>query len=176
MALRKLFAGLIFAPLFLVSTVSAHCPLCTAGAAVAAGGAVYLGVSKVVVSLFIGAFAMSMGMWFSKVIKKKYVPFQNFLLITAIFLATVLPIMPIMIHTVPYYLSLFGGYGTLFNKTYMINLSLYGSLFGGLIMFVSPSLNKKIKKIRDGKGIPFQGILITFLLLLISGGIIQLSV
>ncbi len=38
----------------------------------AAAGAIWLGVSKVVVALFIGGFAMSMGMWFSKIIKKNF--------------------------------------------------------------------------------------------------------
>ena len=61
--------------IFLAKLISAHCPLCTIGAGAAAAGAVWLGVSKVVVALFIGAFAMSMGMWFPKIIKKKYVPF-----------------------------------------------------------------------------------------------------
>ena len=57
---------------FFSEFVSAHCPLCTAGAAIAAGGAIYLGVSVIVVGLFIGAFAVSTGWWVAKIIKKQY--------------------------------------------------------------------------------------------------------
>mgnify|MGYP006929334256 CR=1 FL=1 len=57
--------------IFSARIVSAHCPLCTIGAGAAAGAAIWLGISKVVVAMFIGAFAMSMGMWFSRIIKKQ---------------------------------------------------------------------------------------------------------
>lgn len=167
---------LLIFPIFLAATVSAHCPLCTAGAAVAAGGAVWLGVSKVVVSLFIGAFAMSMGMWFSRTIKKKYIPMQNTIIILGVFLITVIPILPIMTKTHSFYLSLFGNYGSLLNRTYLIDMSLFGSFLGGVIVFISPKINKKIKEKRGGKGIPYQGILITFMLLLIFSLIIQFTI
>ena len=54
---KKLPLVLIFsvAFIFLVRNVSAHCPLCAMGAGAAAVGAVWLGISKVVVGLFIGA-------------------------------------------------------------------------------------------------------------------------
>ena len=76
---RNLFLFLL-APIFLATRVMAHCPLCTIGAAGAAGAAVWLGISKVAVVLFIGAFSMSMGMWFAKIVKKKYFSFQNFVI------------------------------------------------------------------------------------------------
>lgn len=173
MNFKSFFLKLFFVPIFLINNVSAHCPLCTAGAAVAAGGAIWLGISKVVVSMFIGAFAMSMGMWFSRSLKKKYIPLQNFLLISSIFLATILPILPILNELHPIYISLFGGYGTLFNRTYLLNGSLFGSLLGGLIIFVSPKINLKLKKRKGGYGVPFQGIMISFTLLLISAIILE---
>ncbi len=58
----------------------------------------------------------------------------------------------------------------------MLDYSLVGSLFGGLITFVSPKINKKIREKRNGKGIPFQGILLTFLLLGIAAAIIQFTI
>jgi len=68
MKLNKLFSLLFAIPLiiFLSKSVMAHCPLCVVGAGAAGAAAMWLGVSKVVVALFIGAFAMSMGMWFAK--------------------------------------------------------------------------------------------------------------
>jgi len=162
--------------ILLIPGVLAHCPLCVVGAAAAAGGAMWLGVSKVVVGLFIGAFAMSMGMWIARMIKKDYIPFQNSILIISIFLLTFFPMMPIFSAMGPFYISLAGGYGTLLNQTYMVDYSLFSGLLGGLIVLISPRINKKIKDIRSGEGIPFQGILIAFSLLLISGTIIQLVI
>ena len=57
---KKLFS-LFLLPILFFQAVKAHCPLCTVGAGAAAAGAIWLGVSKVVVALFIGGFAMSMG-------------------------------------------------------------------------------------------------------------------
>ncbi len=175
MVLKKLsLAMLPVFSVFLTETVSAHCPLCTIGAGVAAAGAVYLGVSKIVVSLFIGAFAVSTGWWVSRMIKKKYIPYQKHFIILASFLLTIIPIMPIMETIKPFYLSLFGGYGTLFNRTYLLNMALFGSILGGGIVYLTPSISSRISKIRGGKIIPFQGVILTLSLLIIVGGIIQL--
>ena len=158
--------------IFLVPLVKAHCPLCTIGAGAAAAGAVWLGVSKIVVSLFIGAFAMSMGMWFSKIPKKKYFPFQKSAIIVVIFLTTLLPLTPLFSSIGPLYIPFVGEYGL----TYAVNYSLVSGLFGGLIVFSTPPLSKKITKLRKGKMIPFQGISITFALLIIVAGIIQILI
>jgi len=155
--------------LSLIRFASAHCPLCTIGAGAAAAGAVWLGISKVIVALFIGAFAMSMGMWFSKIIKKRYIPFQKTLIVSLIFLTTVLPLLPIFTAIGPLYIPFVGDYGT----TLAFNYSIVSSFLGGIIVFVSPSLNKKIKEKRGGKGIPFQGVLITFGLLGITALLIH---
>ena len=76
---NKLFSLLFAIPLIILlsKNAMAHCPLCTIGAGALGAGAIWLGVSSVVVALFIGAFAMSMGMWFARIIKKQYVPFQK---------------------------------------------------------------------------------------------------
>ena len=153
--------------LLLLENVSAHCPLCTIGA-----GAVWLGVSKVIVALFIGAFAMSMGMWFSGIIKKKYIPFQKTIIVIVVFLTTVLPLLPIFNAVGPLYIPFVGEYGL----TYALNYSIASSLLGGAIVIISPSMSKKIKNLRGGRTIPFQGILITFSLLLITALIIQLTI
>jgi hypothetical protein len=167
-----LFFGFLVSFIFLIENVSAHCPLCTIGAGAAAAGAVWLGVSKVVVALFIGAFAMSMAMWFARIIKKQYIPFQKTLIILVVFFTTVLPLMPIFSAIGPLYIPFIGTYGT----TYAFNYSLASSLFGALIVFLSPFLSKKITSFRNGKIIPFQGTLLTLILLIIVGGLIQLIV
>ena len=165
--LLSAIASLFF--IFLAGNVMAHCPLCTIGAGVAAGAAVWLGVSKVVVALFLGGFAMSMGMWFSRIIKKDYIKYQKAVIVIAVFLLTFIPLLPIVKAIGPLYLSFIGEYG----KTYALNYSLVSGLFGGLLVFISPFLNKKIKDKRNGKGIPFQGTLITLTLLIITGVLIK---
>ena len=171
---KKIFVIPIFLTfsVFLAEFVSAHCPLCTIGAGAVAAGAVWLGVSKVVVALFIGGFAMSMGMWFSRIIKKKYIPFQRTVIVLVVFLTTVIPLMPLFTAIGPLYISFIGEYGV----TYAINYSLVSSLFGGLIVFSSPFLSKMITNFRKGKIIPFQGVMLTLTLLLITGGLIQLLI
>lgn len=158
--------------LFFISRVNAHCPLCTIGAGAAAAGAIWLGVSKVVVALLIGGFAMSMGMWFSRVVKKKYIPFQKTIIVLVVFLTTVLPLMPIFKAIGPLYIPFIGAYGI----TYALNYSLGSSLLGGVIVFFAPTLSNKLTKARNGKMIPFQGIVLTLALLLIMGVVIQLLI
>ena len=175
--MKKLIAFLT--AVFPISFVSAHCPLCTIGAGVAAGGAVWLGINEFVVALFLGAFAMSMGLWFSKIIKKKYFPHQNILIVAIVFASTLLPILPLITseHNVyPVYLSWFGNYSSLFNRTYLISRNILSGLFGGVLVMSSPYLSRQMTKLRNGKIIPFQGVAITLLLLIIIGGIMQILI
>lgn len=170
----KKFLGL---PLFLalMQSAYAHCPLCTVGAAAAAGGAAWLGVSKIVIGIFIGAFAVSIGWWVSNLIKKQYIPFQKPLIILFSFATTVFPLLGlnVMQSIYPVYVSLAGDYGSLLNRTYILNLFLIGSILGGLIVSITPWLSRKITIMRNGKMLPYQGILLTFLLLAASSAIIE---
>ena len=93
MGLKKLIAFFPF--LLLMQSAYAHCPLCTAGAAFAAGGAAWIGISKAAIGIFIGAFAVSTGWWASNLLKKKYIPFQKPLLILFSFAATIIPLIPL---------------------------------------------------------------------------------
>ena len=174
MGWKKLLAVLSFFLIFHIKIANAHCPLCTMGAAVAAGGAAYLGVKNIIIGLFIGAFAASMGFWVAKLIKKKYIPFQTAIIVIVSFLTTVLPIMPLMKGVKPLYISIIGDYGSLLNRTYVYNLFLIGSVLGSVIVFAAPFISGMITKARDGKTIPFQGTTLTLSILLIIGVILQL--
>jgi len=176
---KGLYAVLLALPIFLAEGVKAHCPLCTIGAGAAAAGAVYLGVSPAIVAIFIGAFAMSVAMWTSTWLKnkfehKKYLLLKSPLVIAAVFLSTIIPIIPMLVVFKGFNLFLYGSYGSVLNNSYMLNISWITSLFGALIVFISPPLNKKIKSKREKQDIPFQGILLTLVLLLIISGILQL--
>ncbi len=167
-----IFSFFSFMFIFLLKEVSAHCPLCVIGAGAAAAGAAYIGINPLIIGLFIGAFAMSMGMWFSRIPKKQYVPFQKTIIVVVVFLTTILPLLPIFSAVGPLYLSSIGEYGS----TYVVNYSLVSSLFGGLIVFVSPLLSKKMTNLRKGKIVPYQGVVLTLTLLLITGGLIQVLI
>lgn len=163
---------IILAPLVLLLSlplVRAHCPLCTIGAAAAAGGASLLGVDKIVIGLFIGAFAVSMGWWFAGLIKKKFFKFQGPLIIILSFVSTVFPMVALLSEVNPWYIPWIGQYGT----TLAIDFFLVGAFLGGAIVSVAPLLSKKLTQVRKGKMVPFQGILLTFLLLTLTGIILQ---
>ena len=151
----------------LAKSIHAHCPLCTVGAAAAAGGAAYMGVSTSVVGLFIGAFGVSTGWWVSNLLKKKFIPFQKIVLILVSYIATVLPILPLMPGFYPLLISFSGDYGSLLNRTYLINLFFAGSLLGGAIVCITPLLSRRIAAWR-GRMLPFQGIALTLLLLVMA--------
>lgn len=166
------FAAVLIFLLIFTSLASAHCPLCTVGAGAAAAGAAYLGVAKPVLGLFMGAFAVSTGWWMSKKISKNYIPHQRTAIIISSFFLTIIPILPIIADQRALYLGIMGGYGTLLNNTYMYNMSLITSLIGGLVVTLSPILSSKITEIR-GKHIDYQGIIVTFITLIVLGLIIQ---
>src|SRR3989344_3476610 len=95
----------------------------------------------------------------------------NKAVVALIFFTTVLPLMPLFKALGPLYFSFIGDYGT----TYVFNYSLAGSFFGGLIVLSTPSISKAITKKRNYKTFQFQGTLLTLILLIIVGILIQIS-
>ncbi len=174
MSYKRLIAVPVLVTL-LSRQVLAHCPLCTIGAAAAAGGAVWLGVSKAVVGLFLGAFAASLGWWVSRLIKKKYIPFQRTLLIAFSFITTIIPLTPLFKSIYPLYISIGGDYGSLLNRTYLINPFVVTSILGALLVSMTPWMSSRITIWREGKTIPFQGVTLTLLLLVVLGVVIQFA-
>ncbi|MBI2657214.1 hypothetical protein HYX08_00800 [Candidatus Woesearchaeota archaeon] len=154
--------------------VLAHCPLCTAGAAFVAGGAVVFGVHRMVIGVFIGAFAVSMGIWFARVINRKFVPLQKTAIVLASYFLTVLPMWPFLKDAHPLLMNLAGDYGSLLNRTYMVDYFIAGSIIGSFIVVTAPFLSEKITSVRKGRHIPYQGMALTFLLLIITGIMLQL--
>lgn len=174
---KKILLSLIGFP-FLVSLSKiayAHCPLCTAGIAVAAGGAAWLGVNSAVIGLFVGALAVSIGLWVSKVLPKKYVPRQHLWLAGTSFALTVFPLLPLMKGFIPFYVSVFGAYGSLLNRTYLINIFVVGCLAGAILVAMAPWLSAKITQLRKGKTLPFQGTILTLVMLVVLAVIIQIG-
>jgi len=158
--------------LLLAPAAYAHCPLCTISAGVVAGFAAWAGVSKLAIGLFIGAFGASIGWWVRRYIRKTYIPFQSALIILFSFATTVIPLLPVIPDASPLYISLAGDYGSLLNRTYVINQFIVGSLIGLLLISITPLLSKTVTRIR-GAALPFQGMLLTGGLLLTAGILMQ---
>jgi len=154
-------------------TAKAHCPLCTVGAGALAVGAAYLGVSVVIVGIFIGAFAIALALWIPRFVKKQYIPHQKPILIALIFLSTIIPIMPLIQEYQSFNIFLFGEYGSLLNRTYMYNRFVVGTIIGALIMYLSPFISMAIQKRHHGLLFPYQGMAITFLFLVLMSLLIQ---
>jgi len=150
----------------------AHCPLCTAGAGVIALGAYWMGVNGLTIGVLMGAFAMAMGLWVGKIIKKKIIPQQDLAMGIFSWITTLLPLKMLMSDYTSFYINWGGEYGSLFNRTYPINLFILGGTIGGVLIITAPYLSKEISRQR-GQTIPYQGVTITFGLLLIAAVITQ---
>lgn len=164
---------LVGALAFVPKLASAHCPLCTIGAGFLAVFAASIGVSPAVIGVFIGAFALALGLWIARMIKKKIIIYQDALLALVIFLTTVIPIMPFVQQDKSFYIAIMGEYGTLLHNTYMVNLFLAGSIIGAILLFISPHVSSKLSNVRNGQTWPYQGLGITFGLLIVAALIFQ---
>lgn len=160
----SVLAGIVLVPGLFATTAKAHCPLCTAGAGGAAAVASALGVGLDVVGVFIGAFAVATGLWTTASVSKQYVPYQDWGIPLVVYLSIVVPVLPMMTEYIPVYLSIAGEYGSVLNRTYVVNTYLVGSILGGLLTSVSPRISALITEAR-GSTVPFQGMTLTFGLL-----------
>lgn len=167
--------GLSLTPILFSFRVSAHCPLCTMVAGVAAVGASMLGVNDQVIGIFLGAFATSLGLWIGRILtlKKKIIPRQIEVLTLIVFLTTIIPIMPFFEKYSSIYISYGGEYGSLLNRTYIFSNFIIGSIIGAGIMLIAPTISKCITALRNGAHIKFQTILVSLSLLLFVGFIFQ---
>lgn len=170
--MKKIF-GLFALILFIPRSAFAHCPLCTIGAGAAAAGAAWLGVSYVVIGLFLGAFSLALGLWIGKMIKKQYVRNQTILLGILSFVTTIFPLRPMLKSYTSLNVYWFGEYGSLFYRTYLVDLFLVGAFLGAVVLLISPWASRQIAKKRDGKMIPYQGMIISFGSLTVLGLIFQ---
>jgi hypothetical protein len=158
--------------LLLPGMALAHCPLCTAGAGIVALGAVKLGMGPISVGIFLGAFAVALGIWFARFLKKRYIPQQKAVLVILSFVTTILPLQTVLADYTSLYFPYWGEYG----KTLLINLFVVGGVIGGLLMLSTPYLSRKLTLARGGVMFPFQGSVITVVLLVSFAGIVELVV
>ena len=172
---KTLLFGILFFLLFLgiINQVNAHCPLCTGAVVASAAVANYYGLDISIIGLFVGAFSISLGLWVGRVIKKRFIPFQTSLLVILSFLSTVIPSV-LVVKSDSLYLPvlLFGAEGSVFNRVYLLDKLLLGSIIGGIVSVFAYWLHKHIKAVKGRVLFPFQGIVITLAFLMITGAIL----
>lgn len=96
-SLRTVLIGIAIVLLLaavLIPPVSAHCPLCTAGAAVGVGIARALGVDDAIVGIWLGAFVAASALWIDRILIKKGIryPLQGPILVAISFLSFAIPL------------------------------------------------------------------------------------
>lgn len=184
---KKIIFSLITAPVLIIVgaiKASAHCPLCVVGAAAAATGAKLLGMTNLALGVLLGGFAMAMGLWTNNLIwnfarrrkwsvSTKVKKIVSSFFITAVSIATIIPMALRFPVNKGLYIFIIGGYGSILNRTYVINEFLITTLIGAGIIIASPYISSWIRKLREGRMIPYQGMIITFFLLIITSVIFQ---
>ncbi len=149
--------------LFLSSIKTSYgmCPLCTAGAAIGLSLARYYGLSDLIVGLWLGALAVSTGLWIAKITKKRLgrkMPLQTPIIFSLAVAATVIPF---------YYAGFFNGMPGMSDTLFGINKLFLGIIVGGIITYAGAPMSNLVKKIR-GAAFPFQGIFITLGLMMLA--------
>ena len=156
MNFKKLLA--LLPSLFFLQEVSAHCPLCTGAVIAGAVGAKYLGLDMVILGIFVGAFAISLGLWIVRKLKN-YFKYQNTLIIISSFFLTVIPSLAFVKDIT---------YINLFSRIFFVNKLLIGSIIGGIITLFAYHIHNYIK-LKFGKVLfPYQGIALTVLFLVLT--------
>jgi hypothetical protein len=145
----------------------AHCPLCVGGVLVLTFFGYELGFKKIVLGFLAGALAVAFGEWMNRLIKRKFFKGQEFLIIALTFISTYLPVKNYIFNYYSLYLPNLG-----INTPILIDKSLLSGIFGGLLVYIAPFISKFITQKR-GKTILFQRIIVTLILLIIFGLILQ---
>ena len=151
----------------------AHCPLCTAGAGLVAIGAYWLGVEAITIGVALGALATAMGLWFGRIIKRKFVPHQSKIIAVFSWALTIYPLRMLFADYTSWYINWQGGYGTLLNRTYAVNLFLVGAIIGTIVIISAPAISRTLTKFRGGRQFAFQGVILTFALIVLTSLILQ---
>ena len=160
---------LIFTSLVtLLPLVSAHCPLCTAGAAAGIGIAKAYGVDDSISGLLIGALIASSGLWVHNMLKKRKInlPLQAFFLVVIMFLLFAVPfyykgviINFEMVRSMPESHSMLG------MGIYGIDKLLFGMIVGTILLAAVFGISDHIKLKRGKRLFAFQGLVFMILAL-----------
>ncbi len=154
--------------------VHAHCPLCVAAMGAGILGARSLGFGDAVVGLFVGAFALSTGLWLNQKIRSRFIPFQSAGVLGASFALTILPLQPMATENLYLPVFLAGPAGSPLNQAYFTTVFLAAGIVGGIVSLGGLAIHNQIKKKYGRVLVPFQGIIVTIGLLLVTAAALTL--
>ena len=132
------------------------CPICSATLGTAAVSANYFGMDVSIFGIFIGAFSIPTGQWFSSFIKERNFKTHPSLIVFVSFLTNVLSIL------------LFDPGGSIFYRIYWYAKILIGCVAGALITLLAFWIHKKIIQKKKRTFFKFQRLAITLSLLIIT--------
>ena len=154
-----LLSSILFS-LVLLTPAFAHCPLCAAATGATVMVTRAYGIDDLAVGTFMGGFVLSTSLWFDRIIKKRnkgsqYIPMQ----------ALILTLFGLLFTLFTYYwANLMGPFlPTLFG----LNKLFLGTVVGTVVAFSGFELHKLIRRNMQRSLIPFQGIFLTLLSLVI---------
>jgi len=174
MNMKKIVGLSLLLTVVIPGKIYAHCPLCTGGAGAAALAAAYFGVKYGALGVFLGAFAVALSLMIASKLPEKF-KYQSQLVFWGLYLSTVIPFY--FMFRGDYtskYISISGDYGSVLNRTYLIDLYLVGLVVGSLIVYFSPKLSAQLTKARGGRSFKFQGLTVNFGLLFLVALVLQL--
>lgn len=152
---------LVFISLTIIPKVYAHCPLCSAATGAAVATTRFYGLNDCIVGLFIGGFIISTALWFNNFLLKKnknknYLPLQSVILVLFSLSATI---------STFYFADLLNSSSKIFG----VNNLIFGTITGTIITPIGFLLSNLIKKVKGKVLLPFQGIILPLILLIITG-------
>jgi hypothetical protein len=174
---KKIIFGIIGMILMMVLTsnlVSAHCPLCTAGAVAGVGITRAYGVDDSITGLLLGGFVASTGLWISGWLKKKKInfPAQSSILVILSFLLLAIPMyIKGMIIDFKMVMSMPQTHSMLGMGIYGIDNLLFGMITGTLLISGVFSLSDHLKGKKGKRLFMYQGLVFMLVSLVLFSGL-----
>lgn len=143
--------------------VSAHCPLCAAGVVGGLTLTRWLGIDDVYSGIWLGGLVGSLSFWFGGSLKRKFVPYQEYLVFLFLFLLTTVPFLYVGLGN-PHAPRLFG-----------VNRLFFGMVVGGVVFLAATFLDRVLRRLNKGHVLfPYQGVILTLGSLVVSAVILYL--
>lgn len=150
----KYFLPMGFIYLASPTSVSAHCPLCVAGAGAGLSISRFLGIDDSITGIWFAAFLGATALWGANALKKKYLPLQETLIYASFFAVTIWSF---------YQFNLVSEHAGLIMGAPKI---IFGMVVGAVGFYLVEVLNGLIRKIKGGVLFAYQPIVFSLGLML----------
>ncbi|OGM12889.1 hypothetical protein A3A76_00525 [Candidatus Woesebacteria bacterium RIFCSPLOWO2_01_FULL_39_23] len=148
--------------LLFVNEVDAVCPVCTVAVIGGLGLSRWLGIDDAITGIWIGGLIISLSLWFTDWLYKKYKKIEKYdkriIIILSIFFWYAFTFVPLK------YTSILGHP---LNKILGMDKLLFGSLVGSLVFLLAVRLDKKVRKINGKQLFSYQRVVFPVISLVI---------